>query len=600
MSQARGVRIANFSGYLGDRRSAVDEVMAGDPVDVLVGDYLAEITLAALSARRRADPSRGYVPYVLDQLRPHLPALAQRGIKVVTNAGGFSPAGLAAALREELAAQGVHLKVAHVEGDDLLPELDRLADAGHRLTHLDTGAPLTTWPHTPLAANAYLGGWGIAAALEAGADLVICGRVTDASLVSGPAAWWHGWTRTDWDALAGAVTAGHIIECGPQATGGNFSGFTGIPDMLTPGFPVAEIAHDGTAVITKHARDGGAVTVDTVTAQLVYEIQGPRYLNPDVTVHLDDLALEQEGPDRVRLSGAAGSPPPPTTKAALFAPVGYEVVGTAHVTGLDTDEKVRLLRAQLARDLPQGIEDLDVTALGSAAEDPASQWQATVPVRVMATAQHKETLEELGLAGRLGSLYLQSFPGFFLDGAAPPAAPPRPRVDYWPAVLPQSAVPHRAVLDDGRPLDIAPPEVTEEFTGQPAHPEPESAADEEGRPCRVPLGTVAYARSGDKGGNSNVGVWAPDPRAWPWLRSALSTAELRRLLPEAKELDVVRHEFPHLRAVHFVLRGLLGSGGSSNLRADQIGKAVGEYLRAKHVLIPEHLLNQHNDQQEPH
>jgi len=583
----RPIRIGDFSGYLGDRFTALDEALAGDPVDVLIGDYLAEITLAALSARHRQDPARGYVEYFVDQVRPHLGTLAERGIRLVANAGGFNPAALAARLRELAEADGAPLRIAHVDGDNVLDRLDELRRAGNRLEHLDTGATLAEWGAEPLAANAYLGGWGIAAALEAGADVVLCGRVTDASLTAGPAAWWHGWSPGDWDQLAGAVLAGHIIECGPHATGGNFSGFTAVPNPQVPGFPIAEIAADGTSTITKHTGDGGTVTTDTVTAQLVYEIQGPRYLNPDVTTHLDHVALTQDGPDRVRVSGAAGSPPPPTTKVAVFGHVGYQVVNTVFATGLDIDAKVELLRAQLSRNLPDGIDDLDITRLGSPAPDPATQWEATTAVRVMATARDREPLERFDAARRIGSLYLQSIPGFFHDGAGTLTSAPRPRIEYWPALLPMTEIAHRAVLPGGSTVDVKVPE-TAPAQPQPDHPEP-TPPDTTGTRL-APLGLLAHARSGDKGGNSNVGLWVSDERAWPWLRRTLTTAELRRLLPEVADLQVVRHEFPRLRAVHFVLRGLLGTGGSANLRADQIGKAVGEYLRAKHVPVPADLL----------
>ncbi|GAA1691549.1 DUF1446 domain-containing protein [Fodinicola feengrottensis] len=579
------VRIGNFSGYLGDRFTAIDEVMAGDPVDVLMGDYLAEVTLAALSGR---DGRRGYVSYFLDQIRPHLAAIAERGMKVVTNAGGFDPAGLADALLKAAAEEGADVRVAYVEGDDVLSRLPEYERAGHLMENLDSGEPLSAWGLEPLAANAYLGGWGIARALAEGADIVVCGRVTDASLTAGPAAWWHDWAFDDWNALAGAVTAGHVIECGPHATGGNFSGFTTIPHLLVPGFPIAEIAADGSSVITKHARDGGAVTVDTITAQLVYEIQGPRYLNPDVTVHLDTVELAATGPDRVEIRGATGSPPPPTTKVAVFALLGYEIVNTIFVTAPEVTAKIDLLRAQIGRDLPAGVE-LSFTRIGTAADDPQTQWDATVALRVMATAAEREPLARFGLARRLSSLYLQSIPGFFHDGASQLTGTPKPRIDYWPALLPLTAVDHRTFFE-GQTYEISPPEQSE-TAPQPVHPEPVGALSPEDV-RNLPLGTVAYARSGDKGGNSNVGIWAPDERVWPWLRLALSTVELRRLVPEIKELEVIRHEFPHLRAVHFVLRGLLGTGGSANLRVDQVGKAVGEYLRAKHVPIPVRLLSE--------
>ncbi|RPA66324.1 DUF1446 domain-containing protein [Gordonia oryzae] len=587
MTARRPIRIANFSGYLGDRRTAIDEAIAGDPVDVLMGDYLAEITLASLSAVHHRDPSRGYVEYFVRQLRPHLATIAERGIKVVTNAGGFAPDRLAEALRTELADAGVTLSVAHVEGDNILADLADLQTAGHRFDNLDSGAPLDTWAAKPIAANAYLGGWGIAGALRAGADIVVCGRVTDASLTVGPAAWWHDWSADDWDALAGAVVAGHIIECGAHAVGGNFSGFLEIPNRTTPGFPIGEVAADGTCVITKHARDGGAVTADTVTAQLVYEIQGPIYLNPDVTVHLDHVRVDQAGPDRVTVSGAAGTPPPPTTKVALFGAVGASVVNTVFVTSPHVDEKIALIRDQLNRDLPDGVQ-IDLTQVGEPADEPESQWAATVALRVMAVAGDAETLTRAEMGSRLGSLYLQGIPGYFHDGAAGLHSRPQPRVDYWPGLHPQSALHHRAILDDGTVIDATVPPATE-TAPQPVHPEPGEAPLPE-RVTRAPLGTVVHARSGDKGGNSNVGVWTPDPRVWPWLRRFLSTDEIRRLIPETKDIDVVRHEFPDLRAIHFVFKGLLGTGGSANLRIDQVGKAIGEYLRSRQVLIPDDLL----------
>lgn len=579
----RPIRIANFSGYLGDRYSALAEVLAGDPVDVLVGDYLAEITLAALAAQKSAQ-KRGYVTYAVEQLRPHLPVIAERGLKVVTNAGGFDPAALAHALREHIAAAGLALRVAHVEGDNLLPHLPALRAAGHVFTHLDIGAPLSEWGVEPAAANAYLGGAGIAAALGAGADIVVAGRVTDASLTSGPAAWWHGWAADAWDELAGAVLAGHVIECGPHATGGNFSGFASVPGLVRPGYPVAEIAADGSSVITKHAGAGGTVTVDTVTAQLVYEIQGPRYLNPDVTVHLEDAVLTQEAPDRVRISGTTGSPPPPTAKIALFAPIGYQLVMTVFATAPDVEAKVALLRAQLQELVD--VDELEVQQLGVPAADPETEWEATVALRIVAASRDRDALSRERFASHVHALFLGSYPGFFTDTGAVPVHEPRVRIGYWPALLPAAEVAHDVVLDDGTVLAIAPQ--IGALSPAPEHPEPPPLPT--GPTRRVPLGTVAHARSGDKGANANIGVWVSDERAWPWLRSLLTVDEVRRLVPDAKNLEIVRHEFPHLRAVHLVLRGLLAPASGATLRVDQAAKAVGEHLRARLVEVPEELL----------
>ena len=581
------IRIANFSGYAGDRFTALSEVVGGDPVDVLVGDYLAEITLAPLAAAFRKAPEKGYFDYFRIQLAPHLQGLLARGVRVVTNAGGYNPAALAAGLRADAQAQGLTVNVAYVEGDDVLPDLETLQSNGHELAHLETGSPLSSWGRSPLTANAYLGAWGIAAALTAGADIVVCGRVTDASLVVGPAAWWHSWEPDDWNALAGAVVAGHLIECGPQASGGNFAGFLDSPALTKPGFPIAEVAADGSSIITKHGRDEGTVTIDTVTAQLLYEIQGPRYLNPDVTVHLEDVQLREQGPDRVEVSGATGSPPPDTAKVAIFASAGYQTVHTVYVTAPEVEEKVALLRRQLESHRPVGVDHLEFTQIGVPDPHGLDQWSATVAIRVMATAKDRASLEQFGLDAVIASLYLSSFPGFFTDTATSARSSYRQLIDYWPALLAITELDHRVVLDDGTVLPVKGPPRT-----QPPHQlspmEPVGRPDE-GDLVEVRLQDLVHTRSGDKGGNSNVGVWVKDARYWPWLQS-LSSQDLRRLLPETADLDVVRHELPHLLAVHFVIRGLLGTGGSSNLRVDQVGKAVGEYLRSRTVLIPRALL----------
>ncbi len=266
------IRIANCSGFYGDRLAAAREMVDGGPIDVLTGDWLAELTMLILAKNRQRDPAAGYGRTFVTQLEQVMGDCLDRGIKVVSNAGGLSPRGCADAVAALAAKLGLDPVIAYVTGDDLVPRLPELRAAGVDFANLDTGEPLGD--RAVITANAYLGGWGIADALARGADIVITGRVTDAALTVGPAAWWHGWRRDDWDALAGAVVAGHVIECGAQATGGNFAFFTEVPGLEHPGFPVAEVAADGSSVITKHPGQGGMVSVDTVTAQLLYEIGG--------------------------------------------------------------------------------------------------------------------------------------------------------------------------------------------------------------------------------------------------------------------------------------------------------------------------------------
>jgi Acyclic terpene utilisation family protein AtuA len=585
----RPVRIANCSGFYGDRMSALAEMVEGGPVDVITGDYLAEVTMLVLAKNRLKKAGAGYARTFPRQLAPVAAKIAERRVKVVVNAGGLDPAGLAAATRELLGEAGVDLAVAHVEGDDLAPRMAALTAGGHDLAHLDTGKPFGDWGRDPLTANAYLGGFGIQAALAAGADIVVTGRVADASLITGAAAWWWRWTPADLDALAGAVAAGHVIECGAQATGGNFSGFQGIEDLTHPGFPLAEVGRDGSSVITKHEGTGGAVTVDTVTAQLLYEIGAPGYLNPDVVTHLDTVRLDQAGPDRVRISGVRGSVPPPTTKVAITGLGGWRNETTFVLTGTDTGAKAALVeRAVRARlDGDPGITDLRFTRIGRPAADPEDQMAGS-------SLLHVSVDGEQGSAGRAFSalcveLALSSYPGIYGMGVPSPGGP---YGAYWPTLVPQELLEHTVVHPDGRREAVPPPPVTGPYEATaPAETGTQEIEDDETEDTvDGPLGRIVQARSGDKGGNANVGLWVSDPAAWPWLRATMTTERLRELLPETAGLGIDRYELPNLRAVNFVVRGLLDGGATEARRFDKQAKALGEWVRARHVPIPERLL----------
>ncbi|MFP4636304.1 MAG: acyclic terpene utilization AtuA family protein, partial [Nitriliruptoraceae bacterium] len=449
------LRIANGSGFYGDRLDAMRELVEGGPLDVLTGDYLAELTMLILWRARQRDPERGYARSFLRQARDILAPCVQRGVRVVVNAGGLEPAGLARDLRALATELAVDATVAHVDGDDLLPRLDELAAAGWGLTDPHGRAPLDTGAAPPITANAYLGGWGIAAALEAGADVVVTGRVTDASLTVGPAAWWHGWARDDWDRLAGATVAGHVIECGAQATGGNHPFADELPPdaPALPGFPIAEVEEDGTATITKHPGSGGAVTPNTVTAQLVYEIDAPRYLGPDVVARFDTIRLREDGPDRVVIHGVRGEPPPPDAKVAVNTLGGWRNHSTFVLTGTDLDGKEALLRRQVA-------EVVDLDALDHVSwlrgreplPEPTRNQDATRELTLHVTHHEPELIGRRRFAERIVSLALSSYPGFTVT--APPAdAEPFGR--YLPAAVPAQALTERVVLDE-RDLEVAP------------------------------------------------------------------------------------------------------------------------------------------------
>ena len=578
--------IANASGFYGDRFSAVAEQVTGGHIDVLTGDYLAELTMLVLWKTREAGKSTGYARTFLSQMEQVLGECVDRGIKVVANAGGLDPEGLASDLRVMAAKLGVAVSVAHIEGDNLMPGLHKLIANGCALTNIDTGLPLSSNGRDPLTANVYLGAWGIAEALESGADIVVCPRVTDASLVVGPSAWHHGWERNDWDALAGAVVAGHVLECGAQATGGNYAFFDEIADLAHPGFPIAEVASDGSSVITKHDGTGGAVSIGTVTAQILYEIGSPSYLNPDVTAHFDSITPGDDGLDRVTISGVRGSAPPSDLKVAINFPGGYRNAVTLGVVGLDAVEKAALVEKSLVSILGEAAPEtlqFDLALTGRQDAETNARAASTLTINAMDADAHRVGRQ---FASAVIELALASYPGFF--ATAPPSGASAYGV-YWPALVPRGAVEQVVVLTDGTRVVIEDPETSE--TPETVDPSKRSGHPFDGPTRRVPLGTVAGARSGDKGGNANIGVWARTDPAYEWLSSYLTVDAVRELLPETAALVIDRYDLPNIRGLNFVVHGLLGDGVASSTRFDPQAKSLGEWLRSRTVDIPEEVLD---------
>lgn len=582
------LRIANCSGFFGDRLAAAREMVEGGPIDVLTGDYLAELTMAILWRHRAKDPDSGYVPTFLQQMEEVLVPCVERGIKVVSNAGGLNPRGLAARIGELSAHLGVYPSIAVVEGDDLMERLPELQAAGHPLGHLDTGEPLAERGVEPLTANAYLGCWGIVEALRAGADIVITGRTTDAALVMGPAAWHFDWDRDDWDALAGALVAGHVLECGAQCAGGNYAFFREVPGLGHVGFPLAEVRADGSSIVTKHPGTGGRVSIGTVTAQLLYEIEAPRYLSPDVVARFDTIRLSQEGPDRVLVEQVRGEPPPEETKVALNYLGGYRNSITFVLTGLDIEDKATLVEWALWKAVGgrARFADSDVQLIRSDHPDPPGNEEAFAYLKITVKDPDPEKVGRAGFSSQAIEMALAHYPGLILT-APPSEATPFPV--YWPTSVPASAVVQRVVLGDAgfevETLPPGPPHIVEP-------PLPALPAVPVGLVAHAPLGLVFGARSGDKGGNANVGVWARTRRAYAWLTSFLSVERFKELIPESAGLEVERFELPNLLAVNFVVRGLLGEGVASSTRNDPQAKTLGEYLRAKVVEMPDALLGE--------
>ncbi len=568
MNLDRPVRIGNCSGFYGDRLSAMREMLTLGGLDVLTGDYLAELTMLILGRDAMRDPSLGYARTFVQQLEDCLGLALEGGVKIVSNAGGLNPAGLAERITEVATALGLAPQVAYVEGDDLR-------------AHGFPGA---------LTANAYLGGFGIAAALSAGADIVVTGRVTDASLVVGAGISAFGWAAADHDQLAGAVVAGHVLECGTQATGGNFSGFLGLDRTRPLGFPIAELSSDGSSVITKHPGAGGSVTLDTVTAQLVYEIQSAHYLGPDVTTRLDTVELGQAGQDRVSISGVRGLAPPARLKVGVNELGGFRNSAEFVLTGLDIEAKADWVRSQLS-----GLSAAEVSwsSVSAPRLDATTEESASVLLRCTVKDPSADVVGR-AFTGPVVELALASYPGFSLTG--PPAAA-APYGIYRAEYVDRGAVTHTVVHADGRREVVAdPPDFSADTAGQEGlRPSPYPApADQLTR--GVPLGTFVHARSGDKGGDANLGLWVAhdgSPRyaeRVTWLTKLITPQKIRELVPEAADLDIDVFVLARLGAVNVVIHGLLGDGVAASTRFDPQAKGLGEWVRSRTVHIQEDLL----------
>jgi hypothetical protein len=579
------VIIANCSGFFGDRLSAPKEMVQGGPIDFLTGDYLAELTMAILFRAKMKDPNGGYVSTFLKQMEQVMGECLDKKIHVVANAGGLNPKGLAAELARIAETLGLHPKIAYIEGDDLMGRVGELQAAGEDFIHMDKKIALKDSPAMTISANAYLGCWGIVKALDEGADIVVGGRLADASLVVGPAAWWHGWKQDDWDKLAGATIAGHIIECGAQATGGNYSFIDEVPSFRKVGFPIAEIYENGSFVITKHPNTGGLVSVDTVKAQLLYEITDPRYLTPDLVARFDTIRVSQEGPDCVLVKGVQGEPPTPTAKVCINTLGGYRNSMTVILTGLDIEKKARILEETLFDALggKEQFQQANVQLIRSDKEDPATNEEAFAYLRITVIDPDQKKVNRV--SSKIVELALANIAGF--TGTAPPAKG-TPAIVYWPALISSKHIHQKVVIGEKEFIIECVP------SGQ-THPAPAPLTDDlpaapGGKTVRMPFGRVFATRSGDKGGNANLGVWAKTPAAFAFLREFLTTEKMQDLLQELKDYDIERCELPNLLAVNFYIRGILGEGAAASFRLDPQAKTLGEYLRARIVEMPESLM----------
>jgi len=586
----RTIRIGNAGGYWGDDPGALRRQLEGGPLDYVTIDYLAEITMSILQAQRAQRPELGYAVDFLDQLRDCLPLIAARGVTVITNAGGINPLGLGRRIRELAAELGLAVKVGVVDGDDIVGRLDELRAAGEGFANLETGDDFASVRARVTAANVYFGAEPVVAALQAGCRIVVTGRVTDTGITLAPMIHEFGWAADDWDRLAAGIVAGHIIECGTQATGGNLTDWHEVPDLAGIGFPIIEMGDDGVFAVTKHKGTGGLVNLKTVKEQLVYEMGDPTaYISPDVIARFDTVELAEVGRNRVRVSGARGLPRPPRFKVSMAYDDGWKALGQLLVSGPAAVAKAEAAARVFWKRLRHDYEATHTSVVGG-----GSIWP-----RTLRAGEPNEVLLRLGVRdhdrGKVEAFGVQ-LPALILSGPSGLAVTggrPKPQrvVAYWPALLQRSSVAARvtALAPDGGE-EIRTIRFTDEVV-----PAPTAAAERPRRPRvrawprrtrRVQLRDLAYARSGDKGDTCNVGVLARSPEIYDWLRATLTSAVVKRFFRGIVRGKVVRYEADNLLALNFLLHETLGGGGTVSLLLDPQGKTLSQALLELEVDAP--------------
>lgn len=584
------IRIANCSGYYGDKLSAAKELVDGGPIDVLTGDYLAELTMGILYSQiLQRGSDKGYVATFLKQLKEIAQSCQDKNIKIVVNAGGLNPKSMSQEVQSILDDMNLSSRVAYIDGDDISKDLQALQEQGEKFNNIDRKTSLKDSGYKTLTANTYLGAWGIKEALDQNADIVICPRVTDASVVMGPAAWKFNWQRDDYDQLAGALAAGHIIECGAQATGGNYAFFQEVKSFKNIGYPIAEIHEDGSCVITKHKNTGGLVSVGTVTAQLLYEISSTEYLNPDVTGHFNTLKMEQIGDDRVMISGCKGSPPPATHKVCINLAGGYRNGMELILTGLDIEQKAETLTDALFDSLggKEQFDEVIIDLIRQDKSDPDTHEEAMALLRIIVKS-HNTKLVGRVFTAKVVELALANYPGWFSKDSIGSGTP---FIVYWPTLIDSKYV-KELVHIDNKETEVLPTNQLKLADSEKPKVDIIVPDFNDDKTEEIYFGRLIGARSGDKGGCANLGVWVKSEKAYAFLYHFLTVQKLKELLSDLTDYKIERFDFPNLKAVNFYIHGILGDGASSNTKVDALAKSLGEYLRAKKVNVPKELLKE--------
>jgi len=582
------IKIANCSGFYGDKLSAAKELVNGGPIDVLTGDYLAELTMTILySQKLQRGEDKGYVGTFLKQIKEIAKTCNEKNIKIVTNAGGLNPKSMASEIEKILLDQSIEMKVAYIDGDDLLPKMDSLMDEGEKFMNIDKNISLKDSGYSPLTSNIYLGAWGIKEALDHDADIVVCPRVTDAAVVIGPAAWKFNWKRNDYDALAGALAAGHIIECGCQATGGNYSFFKEVPSFDNVGYPIAEIFEDGSFNITKHPNTGGLVSKGTVTAQLLYEISSPAYINPDVISHFDTLKIEEIAKDKVHISGCRGSSPPKDHKVCINLAGGFRNGMEIILTGIDIEDKAKVFTDALFNSVggQDQFEEVSIQLHRTDKENPITNEEAMASLVISVKSSNPDLVGRL-FSAKIIELALANIPGFFAQSGPKSSGPV---IVYWPALIDSKHVKEKVHID-GKEIEVLPTTQLDfeeiYYQREPFNIEEIKMTDQ----LEIFFGDLFGTRSGDKGGCANLGVWAKNKNTYSFLYNFLTVERIKELMPDLNKYKIERFELPNIYSLNFYIHDILQDGVSSNNRKDSQAKSLGEYLRAKKILAPKEIV----------
>jgi hypothetical protein len=610
--QTKMIRIANAGGYWGDDPYALRRQVCGPlKIDYVSIDYLAEITMSILQKQRQKDPNMGYAGDFVSQLAPLLKTCKERGIRIITNAGGVNPRACASALFELARRVGVELRVALVEGDDIAHDLSKLVkQPGCALANMETGESFDGILDRVLSANVYFGAMPVVEALKQDPDIVICGRVTDTGITLAAMIHEFGWSAADYDRLAHGIVAGHIIECGAQATGGNFTDWRKVKNFDDIGFPILECASDGSFVVTKHPQSGGLVSVQTVREQLLYEMGHPQsYITPDVIADFSTIQLAADGTDRVKVFGVKGRPPTDLLKVSLAYADGYKASGSLIVSGPDARAKAEvfsqifwqkvsneLAKAGLPacrKTMTEYIGD-DSTHRGLSPRLPAKE----ILVRFGAQSHDKATLQVFRKI--LPSLILSGPSGVAVTGGAPVLSDV---VSYWPALVPQEVAPAHVWVGQSLPDNV---EVTEVYRSLNLSWPQTGGSAEVSEPARdtqswqqlskspsktLPLWMIAHARSGDKGDTANIGLIGRSPECYAWLRDHVSDQLVKQWFSTLCKGRVTRHLVPNLWALNFLLEETLDGGGTMSLCIDAQGKTLSQALLRCEMEIPLSLLS---------